>query len=150
MKSNPVPLLSCRQWWRRVLSLVWLTCLQVRIFHHEPYWEFVQQGSAVIVRPMLGKPVILTHCYVRGLSEGIQTALQNSQTLPRRRAENWNVYFKKILSTASPVLSGALRFTSVCLRALFKSYTQMVNYVGSCVVVTDLQRTSLSHKVCLS
>ena len=63
--------------------------------------------------------------------------------------KNWNVYVERTLSTASPVLPGALSFTSTQLLMRPGSCTRMINLVGKCTVETDSLQVHLLHKPCL-
>ena len=74
-------------------------------------------------------------------------ALRNDQFPPGGHIRSWDDYAKKILSTASPVLPAASNLTWVCLLALPGSCAWMINYAGSCVMMTDSQRIPLSRKL---
>jgi len=105
--------------------------LQARMFRRKPYWEFVPQGSVVVIIPMSGtrgsKPLLRS----QGALE-VQAVLRNGQTLLRERVENGNAYVKKILSTALLVLPSGLSFTRLCLLAFLRSWMWTINHVGSC------------------
>ena len=75
---------------------------------------------------------------LQAVTEEAQTALQNYQS-PARHVKSWNAHVRKILRTASPVLSGALSHTWVCLFALPRSCTWVISYAGRGAVVTDLR-----------
>jgi len=81
-------------------------------------------------------------------SEKVQMPLRMVKT--RRRDEDWNTHVKRSLSTPSPVPLDILSFTWIPLLPLLRSYTWMINHVGSFTPATDSRRISPSHKQCLS
>ena len=59
-------------------------------------------------------------------------ALRNYKCLLRKRIKDYNASFRDTLSSISPALPGASKFTWICLSTLFRSCKRIINGVGSC------------------
>jgi len=84
---------------------------EVCIFRGTPCLVCIQQEHSNRQTDILGTRSPGPPPCSRTVSEEDQLALQNGQTLPSRRIENWNVYLKRTLSTPSPGRCGISNFT---------------------------------------